>query len=84
MQSLSRLGDMELQKCNISKLGMPSLERNMKYELFQTCGSQVLTNIFTCVHVLEDQVMKDIIQFLLRSMIKLFPAKSFKTWKAKS
>ena len=28
--------------------------------------------------------MKDIIQFLLRSMIKLFPAKSFKTWKAKS
>ena len=28
---------------------------------FQTCGCQVLTNMFTCVHVLEDQVMKDII-----------------------
>ena len=27
---------------------------------FQTCGCQVLTIIFTCVHVLEDQVMKDI------------------------
>ena len=28
---------------------------------FQTCGCQVLTIMFTCVHVLEDQVMKDII-----------------------
>ena len=27
---------------------------------FQTCGCQVLTIIFTCVHVLEDKVMKDI------------------------
>ena len=26
---------------------------------FQTCGCQVLTIIFTCVHVLEDKVMKD-------------------------
>ena len=27
---------------------------------FQTCGCQVLTIIFTCVHVSEDKVMKDI------------------------
>ena len=50
---------------------------------FQTCGCQVLTNMFTCVHFLEDQVMKDII-LGTGLMLKLFTLKSFKTWKAKS
>ena len=43
------------KKCNISKLGIPSLEKNPNL----VC--QVLTIMFTCVHVLEDQVMKVLI-----------------------
>ena len=50
---------------------------------FQTCGCQVLTIMFTCGHVLEDQVMKDII-LGKGQMLKFFAPKSFKTWKAKS
>jgi len=80
VQSLSRLGDMELQKCNISKLGMPSLQT--KGVRFQTCGCQVLTIMFTCVYVLEDQVMKDIIRGK-GLMLKFFAPKGFKTWEGK-
>ena len=44
---------------------------------------QVLKNISKCVHVLEDQVMKD--KILGKGlMLKFFTPKSFKTWKAKS
>ena len=80
VQSLSRLGDMELQKCNISKLGMPSLQT--KGVRFQTCGCQVLTIMFTCVHVLGDQIMKDIIRGK-GLMLKFFAPKGFKTWEGK-
>ena len=66
--------------CDISKLGMPSLEKNV---WFHNCVCRVLTNISKCVHVLEDQVMKDIIRGK-GLMLKLFTPKSFKTWKAKS
>ena len=48
---------MELQK-NISKLGIPSLE-NMQD--FRTVAAKSWKNISKCVHVLEDQVMKDVI-----------------------
>jgi hypothetical protein len=44
------------KKCNISKLGKPSLEKKIS-EL----GLPSLEKISTCVHVLGDQVMKDII-----------------------
>ena len=47
-----------LNKCDISKLGFKVL-KNVR---FQNCGCQVLKNISKCVHVLEDQVMKDIIR----------------------
>ena len=47
------------KQCNISKLGMPSLEQ--KSDRFRKLVCQVLAIIFTCVHVLENQVMKDII-----------------------
>ena len=48
---------------------------------FQTCGCQVLTIIFTCVHVLEDKVMKDI---NLTYTVEILYRKKIKTWKAKS
>ena len=74
---LSRLGGMESQKSSISKLGMPSLEQ-------KRCKiSDRWTRSFTCVHVLEDQVMKDII-LGIDLMLNLFTPKSFKTWEAKS
>jgi hypothetical protein len=36
--------------------------KSWKNVRFQNCGCQVLKNISKCVHVLEDQVMKDIIR----------------------
>ena len=66
------------RKCNISKLGKPSLEKNAR---FHNCGCQVLKNISKCVHVLEDQVMKDII-LGKGLMLKFFTPKSFKTSKS--
>ena len=73
---LSRLGGMESQKSSISKLGMPSLEQ-------KRCKiSDRWTRSFTCVHVLEDQVMKDIILGI--DLMNLFTPKGFMTWKAKS
>ena len=70
------------KKCNMSRHGiLPSLKRNVR---FQNCGGcQVLTIMFTCVHVLEGQVMKDII-LAKGLMLKFFAPKGFKTWKAKS
>ena len=50
---------------------------------FHNCGCQVFKNISKWVHVLEDQVMKDIIHGK-GLMLKFFTPKSFKTWKAKS
>ena len=62
---------------------MQRLARSWKKGVrFQTCSCQVLTIIFTCVHVLEEQVMKDI--SLCLYCLKVYTAKSFKTWKAKS
>ena len=46
------------------------------------CKCQLLTIIFTCVQVLENQVMKDINNCW--NMLKLFTPKGVKTWKAKS
>ena len=81
MQSLSRLGDMELQKnVTVQNLGFQVLIKSVR---FQNCGCQILKNIVKCVHVLEDQVMKDII-LGKGLMLKFFAPKSFKTWKAKS
>ena len=70
------------KKCNISRHGiLPSLKKNAR---FQNCGGcQVLTIMFTCVHVLEGQVMKGII-LGKGLMLKFFAPKGFKTWKAKS
>ena len=70
------------KKCNISRHGiLPSLKKNVR---FQNCGCcQVLTIMFTCVHVLEGQVMKGII-LGKGLMLKFFAPKGFKTWKAKS
>ena len=70
------------KKCNISRHGiLPSLKKNVR---FQNCGGcQVLTIMFTCVHVLEGQVMKGII-LGKGLMLKFFAPKGFKTWKAKS
>ena len=52
---LSRLGGMELQKSSISKLGRPSLEQ-------KRCKiSDHWTKRLACVHVLEDQVMKELL-----------------------
>ena len=83
VQSLSRLGDMELQKLvTVQNLGCQVLKKVYDF-ISHNCVCQVLTNISKCVHVLEDQVMKDII--LGKGLIlKLFTPKSFKTWKAKS
>ena len=67
---------MELQKCNRHA---NSWKKNVR---FQTCGCQVLTIMFTCVYVLEDQVMKDIIRGK-GLMLKFFAPKGFKTWEGK-
>ena len=83
VQSLSRLGDMELQKhVTFQNLGCQVLKKVYDFKS-HNCVCQVLTNISKCVHVLEDQVMKD--KILGKGLIlKLFTPKSFKTWKAKS
>jgi hypothetical protein len=57
--------------------------KSWKHARFQNCGCQVFKNISKWVHVLEDQVMKDIIHGK-GLMLKFFTPKSFKTWKAKS
>ena len=77
VQSLSR----SKQNVAVQDLGYQVLNKNGVR--FRNCGCQVLTIILTCVHVLEDQVMKDII-LGKGLMLKFFTPKSFKTWKAKS
>ena len=79
VQSLSRLEDMELPKKHFKTWD----SKSWKSVRFQNCGCQVLKNISKWVHVLEDQVMKDIIHGK-GLMLKFFTPKSFKTWKAKS
>ena len=79
VQSLSRLEDMELQKKHFKTWDSMS----WKSVRFHNCGCQVFKNISKWVHVLEDQVMKDIIHGK-GLMLKFFTPKSFKTWKAKS
>ena len=77
---LSRLRDMELQKnVTVQNLGIQALIK----KIFHNCGCQIFKRIVKCVHVLEDQVMKDII-LGKGLMFQFFTPKSLKTWKAKS
>ena len=56
-----RLGDMGLQK-NVTFQNLGHCQALRENAGFQICGGcQVLTIMFTCVHVMEDQVMQDII-----------------------
>ena len=72
LQSLSRLGDMELQICQVLN--------KKESELWWLPR---LENKSNCIHVLEDQVMKEI--SLGKGLIlKIFNPKGVKTWEAKS
>ena len=72
LQSLSRLGDMELQICQVLNTKESELWWLPRLE-----------NKSNCIRVLEDQVMKEI--SLGKGLIwKIFNPKGVKTWEAKS
>ena len=68
------------KQCNISKLGMPSLEQ--KSDTFQKLVCQVLTIIFLCSCLGKPSHENH--NSFLGLMLKLVTPNGFKTWKAKS
>ena len=65
------------KKRNVSRLGRPVLKEKCK---ISDLLLPVLTIMFTCGHVLQNQVMK----VLFESNVQILYPKSLKTWKAKS
>ena len=81
VQSLSRLEDMELQKCSSSKLGIPSLERKrLGFRPVAAKSWQLFSLVFMSWKTKSWKTYSKSYLYWRNSI----PSKKIKTWKAKS